>query len=294
MLAVRKGTVAAPLEPSNEFLQLAQVFLGGAVYIFGSVYLPTKVGKLRKEASTAVKLAIVSLQKKFPSTPISIGGDWNCKLDDLTKLLGTWNIGLRVVKCEGESMTYHKLSGKMLKGSDLDHFVVNEAAFVVATSASVDRGCSASDHWPISFRFRVKTVPHALDAVSDVQIGKVDPYKVRECGSTIAVQGCFVELAKKLSECEAAVETADLDDEGRQKAMESLINASTADLQSAFSDVVESLDLRVDSRKPSMGKHQVSRRFSGIDFAKKGGRGQGGEKVSISPNCCKNGLRKGV
>jgi hypothetical protein len=189
-------------------------------------------------------------------------------LDDLTKLLGTWNIGLRVVKCEGESMTYHKLSGKILKGSDLDHFVVNEAAFVVATPASVDRGCSASDHWPISFRLRVKTVPHALDAVSDVQMGKVDPYKVRECGSTIAVQGCFVELAKKLSECEAAVESADLDDEGRKKAMESLINASTADLQSAFSDVVESLDLRVDSRKPGMGKHQVSRRFSRLVQAK--------------------------
>ena len=32
----------------------------------------------------------------------------------------------------------------------------------------------------------------------------------------------------------------------------------------------------------------------GLDFAKKGGRGEGGKKVSFSPNCCKNGLRRGV
>ena len=257
MVAVRAGLTASPMEPSNPYVQWAQVFVGTNFWLVGSLYLPTQVGSLRNKAIASVKVTISTLMKKFPNTPMVMAGDFNCNAEKVTKMLGKWNVGLSRMECRAPSATYHNKSGKIM--SDLDHFVVNNVASAKIggdSTVSVNRLWEISDHWPVCGRFisgneRVKSS-------EDVEGGlhskvRMDPYKVRECGSDIAHHALFDTLANDLRASLAAL-PIDHNGQANREDLIAIIDKNTEALHTA--SLAVAADLQLNAVKPRTSSKQ--------------------------------------
>ena len=257
MVAVRDGLAAAPMEPSGPFVQWAQVFLGVKMFLFGSVYLPSGKGARRNVAKQAVKASIVALVRKFPGSPIVLGGDFNCGFDMLQKLVQQWGVGLQILRGhEGENMVSWRRTNsvsQVTKSSLLDHFLVNVAAVetmrvrgegkLVSVERSWNPGMKC-DHWPIGAWFTVTSIP-VTPRPRLARVPKIDPYKVRECGPALADHAAFAELSLSFAERLSAIDGFVTD---KMAAMRDLIDEVSVSLHAATLRAVENLDLKVTVR----------------------------------------------
>ena len=245
LVALRKGMLGAPLDGfSNPYIQWVQVFRGTAIWIFGSLYLPSGTGCRRNEAKKQVGMSIKLILDKFPRSPVVIGGDYNVDQGKLRKLMDTWKLDLALVAKIGDPATRSQGS----KYSELDHFVVNDLARLAmgGTETTILRSIAYSDHWPIRVKFECsKTAIGKVESTTPA-VPKIDAYKVRELGPAFANHQKFKELKVSMDTTLSGLGTDDT-------TVKSFIDDMTTLLMETVSSTAIAEELTVSPRKHSVG-----------------------------------------
>lgn len=195
-VCVRKGIMASPIEPSCAYLQLTKIVLQGVVWIFGSVYLPTKKGAQRRKACRLMKLSIRGLLAKYSAYPIILSGDFNCSAEVLAVMLDKWGVGFYVCPIVGSAMTWHRGT----KESGLDHVLCNNRGRQSIGQLSVDRTDDLSDHWPIVGSIMSYTEENIAMLNRKVPTPRIDPELVPALRSVIANHTLYAETEREVAE----------------------------------------------------------------------------------------------
>jgi exonuclease III len=153
----QRGLTLCIKEQWNGMEMMQKVILQGKPWILGTVYIPS-IRELRRTALKDLIDRVRSIQRKEPSTPMVLMGDWNMKKLRVEKCLGLIKgkgTLMKPLDMNGSPKTWHGYQ-RNREWSSIDHIVVNDSARKWIGKPRVDRRWSCSDHWPVVGSIRLK------------------------------------------------------------------------------------------------------------------------------------------
>ena len=143
-LAIRKELPSTLLDRHDNFI-ICEIRMANCIWIVANVYFPS--GSLRHPVIREFEHALERQSNRIAQARILILGDFNRGVAEVDQLCWRWAAPVTRLSTRGSSGSFHGFRSD-LEPTSIDHIIMGPVP-QVPPRASVLRGWSDSDHWPV-------------------------------------------------------------------------------------------------------------------------------------------------